>query len=133
MLNNGNKKIFMEKYGLKNTKACIFINRLKNRHDQHKVFKGSFYYTLYDEIQDTTKVIDHMSSFYSKEHNCYITTAQPYWFYENLEEIRKIWANHRLEIKILKELSWHNPGSCTLYAIGTKENIFKIFGEDCEF
>ena len=135
MMNNGNREIFKRKYNLKDTDACIFIERMKNRKAQHKKEHGKSigqdhcYYTIHDELSETYKTIDHFSKFYSSKHDCYIITAQPYHFDENIEAIKGIWKSYGLSFVIIDELSWHYPGSCKLYAIGSYDNIIKIFGK----
>lgn len=135
MMNNGNREKFVKKYNLKETDAVIFTDRLRNRKAQHKkdyaesIGQWNCYYTIHDEIEESYKTIDHFSKFYSSDYDCYIITAQPYHFDENLEAIKQAWKFYGLSFVIIDELSWHSPGSCKLYVIGSYENMIKIFGK----
>ena len=147
MLDNGNRKIFMERFGLQETDAVFFVKRFKNMHaqhnykDAHEILKSHCYYDFRQEIEylqkldrdyygGSYKVIDHSSRFYSSIHKCYLMTAQPYNFQDNYEKIKNTLDYYDLSFTIMKNLTWHTTaGDCTLYCIGSYENLSNVFGK----
>ena len=147
MLDNGNREIFKNTYNFQETDAVFFAERFKNRHaqhnykDAHNILREQCYYNFYQEIQylkridrnyygDSYEVMDHFGKFYSSDHDCYIMTAQPYWFDKNTEKIQHTLEYYKLSYVVMKGLTWHSPHhDCTLYCIGSYENLLKIFGK----
>ena len=147
MLDNGNRKIFMDKYNLQETDACFFAKRFHNRHAQHnykdanEILKDHCYYDFFEEIQylrhvksgyygSPLQVIDHNTRFYSPKYGCYILTAQPYDFSDNYDKIKSTLDYYGLSFTIKKDLTWHTTaGDCTLYCIGEYSYLMNIFGK----
>ena len=146
MLNNGNWEKFQKDFKLQESFSLRFTERLRNRNAQQSLeyargIKCNYsFYELYEEFvflskfKDKTygshyECVDHTIWTYSKDFDCFIMTAQPYWFEDNIEKIKKTWVFFGLSFVILKDYTWHNKKDCTLYCIGIKENLIKIFGK----
>ncbi len=147
MLDNGNRELFIKAFGLKETDALLFAKRFKNRHaqhnykDAHEIGKRFCYYNLYDQIEwlnrknreyygGSYKVLDHSTRFYSSIHECYIMTAQPYEFQNNIEFIKHTLNYYDLSFTVIEGLTWHSvTGGCTLYCIGDYEKLLYVFGK----